>query len=64
MMEVFEYRGFELLIERIPRGWQVRIASRQSAATHIPHHLQQVTRPKKEDALAEAKSMVDFLIGH
>jgi hypothetical protein len=64
MIEVVEYRGFELSIERIPRGWQVRIASRQRTTTHIPHYLQQVTKPKKEDALAEAKSMVDYLIGH
>ena len=63
MTKVVEYRRFELSIERTTQGWRVRIASPQRAAIHIPHYLQQVTKLKKEDAIAEAKCMVDYLIG-
>jgi hypothetical protein len=61
MTKAIEYRGFGLSIEQTPQGWRVRIAS---AAIHIPHHLQQVIRLEMEDAIAEAKSMIDYLIGH
>jgi hypothetical protein len=61
MIETVEYRGFWLSIEQTPQGWRVRIAS---AAIHIPHHLQQMIRPEMEDAIAEAKSMINYLIGH
>jgi hypothetical protein len=63
MSEVVEYRGFELSIERTSQGWRVRVASPEAAEMHIPHHLQQVTKPQKEDAIAEAKGIVDYLIG-
>ena len=62
MTKVVEYRGFDLSIERTTQGW-LRIASPQRAAIYIPHYLQQVTKLKKEDAIAEAKCMVDYLIG-
>jgi hypothetical protein len=63
MTKVVEYRGFDLSIEHTTQGWRVRISSPQRAAIHIPHHLQQVTKLEKEDAIAEAKSMVDYLTG-
>jgi hypothetical protein len=61
MTEAVEYRGFWLSIEQTPQGWRVGISS---GAIHIPHHLQQVIRPEMEDAIAEAKSVIDYLIGH
>jgi hypothetical protein len=60
MTQSCEYRGFWLSFEQTPPGWRVRIAS---VAIHIPHHLQQVIRPEMEDAIAEAKSMIDYMIG-
>ena len=64
MREVVAYRGFDLVIERRPGGWRVRVVSPQRAAAAIPHHLQQVTKLKKDDAVAEAKAIVDYMIGH
>ena len=63
MTEVVEYRGFELSIEHIPQGWRVRVTPPRGAPIHILPHLQQVTKLKKEDAIAEAKDIVDYLIG-
>jgi len=63
MPEVVEYyRGFALSIECTPDGWRVRVAALR-ATIPIPHHLRQVARPEKEDAIREAKGMVDYLIG-
>jgi hypothetical protein len=64
MPEILEYRGFKVFIEPTAAGWRASITAFQNPSAPIPHHLRQVIRPTKEDAMAEAKSIVDYLIGH
>jgi hypothetical protein len=63
MREVIEYRRFHLSVERAARGWQVQIVPPKTDTIYIPPHLREVNRLKKEDAVADAKSVVDYLIG-
>jgi hypothetical protein len=61
MTNIVEYTGFELLIVQLPQGCRVEVTS--PPTIYIPHHLRQVIRQEEEDAIAEAKSIVDYLKG-
>jgi hypothetical protein len=57
--EMIDYGGYELTIMHHPPMWQVGIYPKTAKRRMPPPHLQLVSLPQRDEAVAEAKRRVD-----